>query len=217
MQIISSFANGFGFIVAHRTNHDLKWSHRNWPNNPSLVVTLLNFAIPTYDAAAPLLDWGFKNADKVTPVGYLVEPVAPAFDEPPAPAPADNPGAPEGQTTTDTGAQGSDAAEPGSTPVASGSTAASTASWTSGWVWGLIAAMAVGLLLIGVQHAGFGLVGQQEFIDFMIGQRFGDEVVQSGEFLRQFLAGRWRALTGVRRAHAASGVFGVIGFMVRRP
>lgn len=113
-----------------------------------LVVTLLNFAIPTYDAAAPLLDWGFKNADKVTPVGYLVEPVAPAFDEPPAPAPADNPGAPEGQTTTDTGAQGSDAAEPGSTAVASGSTAASTASWTSGWVWGLIAAMAVGLLLI---------------------------------------------------------------------
>ncbi|MFM9135567.1 MAG: D-alanyl-D-alanine carboxypeptidase family protein [bacterium] len=113
-----------------------------------LVVTLLNFAIPTYDAAAPLLDWGFANADKVTPIGYLVDPVAPAFDEPPAPATPDGAGAGEAQEGSPTAEQGTTgAAEPGA-PVAAGASIAAAGSWTSGWAWGLIAAMAVGVLLI---------------------------------------------------------------------
>ena len=110
-----------------------------------LVVTLLNFAIPTYDAAAPLLDWGFANADKVTPIGYLVDPVAPAYDAPPAPETPDGAAAEGSEATTSVTEEGS-ATQPGTAVVAGASAAAG--SWTSGWAWGLIAAMAVGVLLI---------------------------------------------------------------------
>ena len=43
----------------------------------TLVVTLMQITQPTETAAAALLDWGFANADKVDPVGVLVDPVDP--------------------------------------------------------------------------------------------------------------------------------------------
>ena len=46
----------------------------------SLVVTLMNVDGEIYDSAASLLDWGFANISDVTPVGYLVDPVAPMSD-----------------------------------------------------------------------------------------------------------------------------------------
>ena len=46
----------------------------------SLIVTLMNVDGEIYDSAASLLDWGFANISDVTPVGYLVDPVAPMSD-----------------------------------------------------------------------------------------------------------------------------------------
>lgn len=110
-------------------------------NGVRLVVTLLDFAIPTYDAAAPLLDWGFENIDRVTPVGYLVDPVAPAADAPP-------PTTPDAQAAPQQGPE--EQAAPGAVPapaVAAAGAAASEAA-SNGWAWGLVAAMGVGVLLI---------------------------------------------------------------------
>jgi hypothetical protein len=42
------------------------------------MVSLLNIGGNTYTTAEALLDWGFANADKLTPVGKLVDPSAPA-------------------------------------------------------------------------------------------------------------------------------------------
>lgn len=109
--------------------------------NTALVVTLMNFVGPTYDAAAPLLDWGFANIDKVTPVGKLVDPVRPAFDAveieetvvvDPTTAPADNSGAGGGEQIDTEAAQLTTAEQVGG----------------NGWAWGLVGAMGVGALLI---------------------------------------------------------------------
>ena len=43
-----------------------------------LIVTLLNIGGNTYTTPGVLLDWGFANADKLSPVGKLPEPSAPA-------------------------------------------------------------------------------------------------------------------------------------------
>jgi D-alanyl-D-alanine carboxypeptidase (penicillin-binding protein 5/6) len=40
----------------------------------TLIVTLMGIKEPSDDAAAKLLTWGFRNADKVEPVGILVAP-----------------------------------------------------------------------------------------------------------------------------------------------
>lgn len=109
--------------------------------NTSLVVTLMNFSGPTYDAAAPLLDWGFANIDAVTPVGYLVDPVRPAFGEatpPPTPVPTIAPagGGESDQTSATEAVESTSALQ---TAAAVGSNA---------WAWGLLAAMAVGVLLV---------------------------------------------------------------------
>jgi D-alanyl-D-alanine carboxypeptidase (penicillin-binding protein 5/6) len=40
----------------------------------TLVVTLMGYNTDTHDEAAKFLDWGFANAEKVEPVGRLVEP-----------------------------------------------------------------------------------------------------------------------------------------------
>lgn len=105
----------------------------------SLVVTLLNIEGEIYPSASALLDWGFANLDSVTPVGYLVDPIDPeagtsdVSDSGTVPAgDVDSGDVIEGE------AQGaftaSDTAAPTSTP------------W--GWVWTLIGAMAVGMLLV---------------------------------------------------------------------
>lgn len=99
----------------------------------SLVVTLLNIEGEIYPSASALLDWGFANIDAVTPVGYLVDPVTatPAGSaEASAPATA--------QSAVDTGNAGLDAASAPAEP--------SSTNW--GWVWTLIGAMAVGVVLI---------------------------------------------------------------------
>jgi serine-type D-Ala-D-Ala carboxypeptidase (penicillin-binding protein 5/6) len=47
-------------------------------NGRRLIVSLLNIGGNTYTTAEVLLNWGFANADKLSPVGRLVEPTAPA-------------------------------------------------------------------------------------------------------------------------------------------
>ena len=107
----------------------------------TLVVTLMNFSGSTYDAAAPLLDWGFANIDAVTPVGYLVDPVPPIEETPATPAPAPPVGQAE-QVDAGLDAAGS----PGDPEVSALQTAAAVSS--NGWAWGLLAAMIIGVLLV---------------------------------------------------------------------
>jgi serine-type D-Ala-D-Ala carboxypeptidase (penicillin-binding protein 5/6) len=106
----------------------------------ALVVTLMNFSGSTYDAAAPLLDWGFANIGKVTPVGYLVDPLKPAFDAP-EPAPTEEPVVPVIDTESSTGA----AVAPGGS---TGALQTAAAVGGNGWAWGLLAAMGAGALLV---------------------------------------------------------------------
>ena len=55
-----------------------------------LMVSLMNISGNTYTTAETLLDWGFANADKLSPVGKLADPSAPApqFDRAIAELPA---------------------------------------------------------------------------------------------------------------------------------
>lgn len=112
-----------------------------------LVVTLMNFAVPTYDAAAPLLDWGFANIDAVTPVGYLVDPLRPAYGEP-IPEPPDSAAAPGDPSDPGTSADGAGAVSAGGTIAAPASTGGAAAVAGNGWAWGLAAAMILGIVLI---------------------------------------------------------------------
>lgn len=106
----------------------------------SLVVTLMNFSGPTYDAAAPLLDWGFANIDAVNPVGVLVDPVPPIDEAPPTPV------APEAVTDPSIQAASAGAEEPQGANISALQTAATVGS--NGWAWGLLAAMVVGVVLV---------------------------------------------------------------------
>lgn len=108
----------------------------------ALVVTLMNFSGPTYDAAAPLLDWGFENVDAVTPIGTLVDPVRPTEE---AATPVVEP-ATAGATGGATSADAAPAEEPASSEISALDTAAAVSS--NGWAWGLLAAMIVGVLLV---------------------------------------------------------------------
>lgn len=64
----------------------------------TLVVTLMGIKEPSADAARKLLNWGFKNRDRIVPVGELVEPLEeetvqaeaalPALTPPPEPSSA---------------------------------------------------------------------------------------------------------------------------------
>ena len=101
----------------------------------SLVVTLLNIDGEIYPSAAALLDWGFANIDEVTPIGYLVDPID-VTDAGSAAALS--------PTTPD-----EPAAEAGTTTVAADQAATSSSASTNwGWVWTLVGAMAVGIVLI---------------------------------------------------------------------
>lgn len=48
-------------------------------NGQTLIVALLGIKETTAGAAEKLLDWGFANSDKVTPIGQLVEPTDPTL------------------------------------------------------------------------------------------------------------------------------------------
>ena len=102
----------------------------------SLVVTMLNIEGEIYPSASALLDWGFANIDEVSPVGYLVDPLddvatggepSSAVDSGGAPAP------PNAQVS-------------GDASVVTTASAGDTPRW--GWIWALVAAMLVGLLLV---------------------------------------------------------------------
>lgn len=100
-----------------------------------LVVTLLNIDGEIYPSASALLDWGFANIDAVTPVGYLVDPIDIAEQTASEAAPSqaavtDAAAATEGEEAVTVAAQNSTASTP----------------W--GWVWTLVGAMVVGLLLV---------------------------------------------------------------------
>jgi D-alanyl-D-alanine carboxypeptidase (penicillin-binding protein 5/6) len=70
-----------------------------------LIASLLNIGGNTYTTAEVLLDWGFANADKLTPVGQLPEPreAAPTFERAVVPLPGQGqaPAAPEVQQAGD--------------------------------------------------------------------------------------------------------------------
>jgi serine-type D-Ala-D-Ala carboxypeptidase (penicillin-binding protein 5/6) len=97
----------------------------------SLVVTLLNIEGEIYPSATDLLDWGFSNIDRVTPVGYLVDPIDPNAVEP-------------GMSEVAPIADPTIMNEPTGDNVASGDIISTP--W--GWVWALVGAMGVGVLLI---------------------------------------------------------------------
>lgn len=108
----------------------------------SLVVTLLNIEGEIYPAASSLLDWGFANIDEVTPVGYLVDPVAPMADEV---APEPTAAAEPGDDAAPIDAAGGDQAD-GEVNTAAATTPDSGTPWA--WVLLLVVAMAVGVLMI---------------------------------------------------------------------
>ena len=92
----------------------------------TLLVTVMH---PTtyqkvYDETAALLDWGFAAADKVTPVGQLVDerPVGADSGPVPAPAPAERPAGGTGQAGGTSGDHVDDADRRAAPPAASAST-----------------------------------------------------------------------------------------------
>jgi len=104
----------------------------------SLVVTMLNIDGEIYPSASALLDWGFANIDAVTPVGYLVDPVE-----------ATPPGS--GSAEVSSPAVEESAADAGAAAGAEETTATAASATTSpnwGWVWTLVGAMVVGVVLI---------------------------------------------------------------------
>lgn len=103
----------------------------------SLVVTLLNIEGEIYPSASALLDWGFANIDAVEPVGYLVDPID--VTEPSA---GDN-AAPSAE-----GSVAEDVAAAANVDAAEATPASASAGTNWGWVWTLVGAMVVGLVLI---------------------------------------------------------------------
>ena len=104
----------------------------------SLVVTMLNIDGEIYPSASALLDWGFANIDAVTPVGYLVDPVE-----------ATPPGS--GSAEVSSPAVEESAADASAAAGAEETTATAASATTSpnwGWVWTLVGAMVVGVVLI---------------------------------------------------------------------
>lgn len=83
----------------------------------TLIVTLMGIHEPTERAAKKLLRWGFRNADKVTPIGTLVDPgplpddQQPTVVEPSVPATSASP--------IPLGSSGTSAAGPTSNPTSS--------------------------------------------------------------------------------------------------
>lgn len=107
---------GFKGVIAGKTGYTSLAGRTFWVaatrGGDTIVVTLMGIKQPTETAAAALLTWGLKNADRVTPLGRLVDPVpvsgagstTPATDpgQPTAPAPA--PGATAASSTGAVGA-----------------------------------------------------------------------------------------------------------------
>lgn len=87
----------------------------------TLIVALMGISESTEAAATKLLSWGFKNADRVEPVGLLVEPNTVATAERSAGAKADDPAsAPDSEPSSDSTAAATSAdLAPGETTSAS--------------------------------------------------------------------------------------------------
>ncbi len=103
----------------------------------SLVVTLLNIEGEIYPSASALLDWGFANIDAVEPVGYLVDPVD-----------VTEPSAGDNAAQSAGGSVAEDAATAAAAEAAEATPAAESTGTNWGWVWTLVGAMVVGLVLI---------------------------------------------------------------------
>jgi D-alanyl-D-alanine carboxypeptidase (penicillin-binding protein 5/6) len=104
----------------------------------SLVVTMLNIEGEIYPSASALLDWGFANIDAVTPVGYLVDPVE-ATSAGSGSAEVSSPAVEESATDAGTAAGAEET-------TATAASATTSPNW--GWVWTLVGAMVVGVILI---------------------------------------------------------------------
>lgn len=105
-----------------------------------LVVVLMNTQDEIINVAAPLLDWGFANYDDISPKEYLVEPVSAATG-------AEHTQQASGSSDPQSAAASSRASSEVAAPSAAGGS-------NSGWLWGLIAVAALGivLLVLGIQQ-----------------------------------------------------------------
>ena len=121
-------------------------------NGHRLIVALMHAQPLVWHDAAALLDWGFANEDKVTPVGTLVDPV------PPFVAPTAVPSTPPSANVTSPAV----AAAAGPAPEAAGTAAASATSIPIALVGGI----GGGVLLAGVVALGISRRRRDRFPSF---------------------------------------------------
>ncbi len=104
----------------------------------TLIVTLMGIRESSESAAKKLLTWGFKNADRVDPVGVLVEPGSPLPTHSPTTPPDDS--AQADGSVDDAGSP----SEPGSGGGSSATSAAGEMGTTNGLPWlGIVAALLI--------------------------------------------------------------------------
>jgi len=112
----------------------------------TLIVTQLGSTTGDWKETAALLDWGFANADRATPVGHLVEP-----GEAAPPHPAANATGAGGSTGAPTPATATPREAPAAAPIASGrlgeATALSVVTWAVTGLCVLVLGLA-GLLIM---------------------------------------------------------------------
>ena len=110
--LLHDWKGAIGVKTGYTTNAGRTFVGAATRGGRTLIVSLMGITEPTEDAAKRLLKWGFENAERVEPVGVLVEPGSPL----PTPQPAEpaDPGsaAPPGDDA--------DAADPGSAASADG-------------------------------------------------------------------------------------------------
>lgn len=123
-------------------------------NGRTLIVTLMGIKESTDDAAAKLLTWGFRNADKVEPVGLLVSPGSASGTRSSSDGSAPEPD-PEGQTPEAAAAADESAADSSNEPSALEPAESSSASFAPTGLIGVGIAVAV---LVGVFLLRRGLV-----------------------------------------------------------
>lgn len=126
--LLHGFDGAIGVKTGYTTNAGRTYVGAATRDGRTLIVTLMQITEPTEDAAAKLLDWGFANADKVTPVGVLVDPVDP--DAPPSDP---------SQGTVAPAAGGGDVA----VAAGPGSVGTSVTGGVPGWLWALVLGLAV--------------------------------------------------------------------------
>ena len=129
--------HGYPGAIAGKTGYTTQARRTFWvtakQGDRTLLVTMLNINVGTEAGARALLNWGFRYADRLNPVGELVEPDQPSAEG--ATQPAGNPAtAPDGTVAA---AAGGSVNAPGG----SGST----------WLWLIVLLGVGGAVLVGLR------------------------------------------------------------------